>query len=767
MSEAVQDPVVDPSAAPAADAPPVGYLDDWTVRAGEQLALHVSCAAATFEARLVRPSYEPAQGVRPDLVEHPIPSDLDGRRFPGGVQAIEPGSWLEAEHALTFDEAVGVDLWFLPTYRDGVAALASLTDELDERPGYVLSLDGRGRPTLQVGSGDEASILHLDVETTLDRWYRVAFDHDRRSGRLQLSLWGPSQPGQPGSEPPLGRVVVERDCGPGPVAYRVRLGVHVAGGRRTNHFDGKLDSPTLHDQVRDHDVEWADPVGPRPALARWDLSQHLDRDLVVDVSGHGNDARVRNRPMRAVTGRTWDGSVQHPDEDATQYRAVKFHRDDLDDVGWEVSARFRLPSDLPSGAYAVRLQAGGSSTHVPFFVVPATPPPRRSKPLAIVVPTFTYLAYANEHIFEREAVHDWIAQVHSIGQVVYPVDPHEAYVLEHHLNSCYDLHPDGSGVTISTRRRPIVNVRPEAEMRHLADGKGSPHGYGSDLFLLGWLDHDGVEYDVLTDEAVHHGGDELLAGYRAIVLASHPEYVTEAFIDACEEYVDQGGRLLYLGGNGLYWVITLDPYTGDAIELRRWAGTQGWAAAAGERHHAMTGEAGGTWRGRGRAPQRLLGVGFCAQGFDRNTSYRREPDGQDPVVGWVLEGVDGEVIGDEPNLVNVCGAAGFEVDKADPDLGTPEGTRVIASARNFSTAYSACDEDKRAAGLDPMDPGDGLEIRADMTLWTNRRGGAVFSVGSIAWCGSLWSEGDAARITRNVLDRFCASDVVDVLEEEP
>ena len=765
MSEIVEEPAIGHTS--RSDAPPVGYVDDWTVRAGEQLALHVSCGAPSFEARLVRLSYQPAQGARPDLVEHAIASDLDGRRFPGGLQAIEPGSWLESEHALTFEDAVGVDLWCLQTYREGVATLVSLTGEFDEEPGYLLSLDGRGRPTLQVGSGDRATLLHLDAEMLLDRWYRLAFDHDRRSGRLQLSLWSTKADGQPGTEPPIDRIVTECHGRLGPAAYRVRLGAQIRDGRCVHHFDGKLDSPALHDRVRDHDAEQADPAGPLSALAFWDLSQHRDRDLVADISGRGNAARLRNRPMRGVTGRTWDGSVQHPDDDPTQYRAVKLHRDDLDDVGWDVSARVRLPSDLPSGAYAVRVEAGAGSTHVPFFVVPAAPPARGSKPLAVVLPTFTYLAYANEHIFERPAVHDWIAQVHNIDQVGYPVDPYEAYILEHRLNSCYDLHPDGSGVTTSSRRRPIVNVRPEAEMRHLADGVGSPHGFGSDLFLLGWLDHHGYDYDVLTDEAVHHGGAELLAGYRAVILASHPEYVTEALLDAGEGYVGQGGRLLYLGGNGYYWVVTLDPHTGDVIELRRWAGTQGWAAAPGERHHAMTGEAGGTWRGRGRAPQRLLGVGFCGQGFDRNAAYRRAPEASDPAVSWVLEGVDGEEIGDEPNLVNIWGAAGFEVDKADADLGTPEGTWIIASARDFSAAYSPCDEDKRAAGIDPMDPGDELEIRADMTLWTNQSGGAVFSVGSIAWCGSLWSEGDAARITGNVLERFCAANLADVLEGAP
>ena len=48
-------------------------------------------------------------------------------------------------------------------------------------------------------------------------------------------------------------------------------------------------------------------------------------------------------------------------------------------------------------------------------------------------------------------------------------------------------------------------------------------------------------------------------------------------------------------------------------------------------------------------------------------------------------------------------------------------------------------------------------VRADMTFFETENGGAVFSVGSIAWAGSLAHNGfenNVARITGNVLTRF-------------
>ena len=50
-------------------------------------------------------------------------------------------------------------------------------------------------------------------------------------------------------------------------------------------------------------------------------------------------------------------------------------------------------------------------------------------------------------------------------------------------------------------------------------------------------------------------------------------------------------------------------------------------------------------------------------------------------------------------------------------------------------------------------------VRADLVYLPYPAGGAVFSVGSCSWCGSLSTDGydnDIARITANVLRRFAA-----------
>jgi N,N-dimethylformamidase len=80
--------------------------------------------------------------------------------------------------------------------------------------------------------------------------------------------------------------------------------------------------------------------------------------------------------------------------DAAQYGGIAFHDDALTDCRWQSDLTFAVPEDLRSGVYALRLRSGDAEDHIPFFV-------RASQPkaaLAVLMSTFTYLAYANEHL---------------------------------------------------------------------------------------------------------------------------------------------------------------------------------------------------------------------------------------------------------------------------------------------------------------------------------------------------------------------------------
>ena len=243
-----------------------------------------------------------------------------------------------------------------------------------------------------------------------------------------------------------------------------------------------------------------------------------------------------------------------------------------------------------------------------------------------------------------------------------------------------------------------------------------------------------------------------------VLTGTHHEYWSGAMLDGLEQYLAAGGRLMYLAGNGFYWVTELDPERGHTIEIRR-AGpaTRTWDARPGEGHLSTTGAPGGLWRHRGRAPQRVVGVGFTAQGTGPGRPYVQHPDARTGWAAFALDGIPaGTLIGDHPNLVNGHGAAGFEIDRVDHALGSPWDTVLLATADGFSDAYQHVSEetllsDSRQGG--PVNP----LVRADMVLLRHPGGGAVFTPGSIAWCGALsWNGYDntVSGVTRNVLERF-------------
>jgi N,N-dimethylformamidase len=102
------------------------------------------------------------------------------------------------------------------------------------------------------------------------------------------------------------------------------------------------------------------------------------------------------------------------------------------------------------------------------------------------------------------------------------------------------------------------------------------------------------------------------------------------------------------------------------------------------------------------------------------------------------------------------GAAGDEIDRADPRLGTPRHTHVLASSTGHSDHYQLVCEDILVThpGLGGEENAD---VRSDITFTETACGGAVFAAGAITWCGSLSHNGydnGVSQVTENVLDAF-------------
>ncbi|NCF26927.1 MAG: N,N-dimethylformamidase large subunit [Gammaproteobacteria bacterium] len=524
------------------------------------------------------------------------------------------------------------------------------------------------------------------------------------------------------------------------------------------HFNGKLERPTLYDRaLSDEEIQSAihgeEPPG---ASVCWDFAQAVSTSRIVDVESKAVHGRLVNTPARAMTGAGWSGyemCFRHaPDE----YGAIHFHEDDIDDCEWPTAFQWTVPDDTRSSVYALMLSAGDSEENVPFHVVP--PKGRATARIAVLASTFTYTIYANHARPEWDRDPEWQAswRKQSSDWGGYPHNPGEH--LDYGL-STYNYHSDGSGISIASWRRPMLNVRlgyltyPYEEIR----ASGLRH-FPADSHLNAWLEDKKYDYDIITDWELHQEGVDLLKQYSVVLTGSHPEYHTREMIDALEAYRDGGGRFCYLGGNGFYWKIALSPEKDGVIEIRRGeGGIRAWAAEPGEYYNQFDGEYGGLWRRNGRPPQHLCGIGFTAQGNFLGSYYRKHSEAVDPRVAWMFDGVDEEIFGNHG--LSGHGAAGFELDRADKRLGTPEHAMVVASSENHpaDAPWVLVPEEMLTHIVTwSGEPAKDL-IRADMTFFECPNGGAVFSTGSITFCGSLVTnnfDNDVSRLLGNVLTRF-------------
>lgn len=718
--------------------PVVGYAGDWSLRPGDDLAFHLSAREAPCDcaASIVRLRVADTGPDGPPYLEEHVPSPLDGTHRVA-VQATAAGSFLRIEPSepLAALQAFALELFVRPGLgATGRPQLLFGSWASEAGRGLALILDEAGRPAWIAGDGKGAP-RRFTLESPLRAgcWYGLRARLDRNGGAVALELL-PLPDRRPDFRRPA--AAEGRLDGPLPALERVTLAgtPPESGGPTAWQFQGRLEAPRLWEGAE------AAVFDSQP-FAAWDFAEGISGDQVPDLGPHGLHGHCVNRPKRAVRGRRWDGSEQDWRDAPAHYAAIHFHAEDIADAGWAPTLTWRLPDELRSGVYALKLEAGGTAFHAVFFVRPAAGRERRGG-LAFLASTATYLAYAN---YRRRLLPGGAELFIGALPTVDPVD----LLLPLHPEwgaSTYDSHADGGGVSFSTRKRPIVNLQPTDRLWN----------FTLDLLILDWLEAEGLDYDIVTDEDLAREGPAAIASYRCLLTGSHPEYWSTTMLDGLESWLGEGGRLIYLGGNGFYWRVShLDDCA--AIEMRRAEdGTRAWAEEPGEYRHQSDGVLGGLLQRCGRPPNALVGIGFVAQGFDASAPYRRLPAADDPRCAFAFEGIGEAVIGDFGLAGG--GAAGLELDATDPARGTPAHALVLARSEGHSNAYQVVNEETLVAA-----PGaDGFydaRVRAELTFFEHPGGGAVFSTGSIGWAGSLWRPGvgygnPVSRLTGNVVRRF-------------
>lgn len=746
----------------------VGYTDRLSVRAGEAVAFKVSSEGGEFSCQMLRLIHGDTDDRGPGFKAVEIEADIN-RTYKGEHHPVPTGSYVVVEEDSPLRNAKSFTLaaWIFPTApgRGGQAIMGAFGPR---GAGYGLFLDPHGRVEFRLSRSDGAvRVVSMGKSAPERLWQFVAASVDPASGSVTLlhrieagmateievstgSVSGSG--GWQGAEFPffIGACTVEPEGGRPPVG---------------SYFNGKIEAPTVLGEALGRDslanlanlAERRDSQLLPAVLAAWDFGLRPGSTAVVDASGNARNGKTVNMPTRGVTGHLWDGhSVGFPDRPG-DYAAIHFHDDDLDDCAWPTAFTWHVPAGTSSGIYAARVTtADGAQDTIPVFVRPAAR--RATKEILFLVPTFSYLAYANDH----NAADKEVQKSLGLGpDFIFPTQPEDQYIINNHLGGVYDLHTDGTPVVYSSYLRPILNMRPSYLQPLINNGHGDPHQLGADLHLVDWLEHFGFEYDIATDHDLDLEGVGCLASYKVVLTGTHPEYWSFNGLNAVRDYLRSGGRMMYLGGNGFYWVTSVEPVRRHAIEVRKWGGTAPFEVPTGEVYHSTTGELGGLWRYRGRHPQRLAGVGMTAQGVAPGVGYRRLPDSHDPRAAFIFAGIgDDEPIGDHPCLVNEYGAGGYEIDRADKSLGTPRHALVVATTTGFTDRFQHVREEIMLA--DSQQGGTvNPKVRSDMVYFECPNNGAVWSIGSISWCSALsYNNYDnaASRITRNVLTEFAGDD---------
>jgi N,N-dimethylformamidase beta subunit-like protein len=342
-----------------------------------------------------------------------------------------------------------------------------------------------------------------------------------------------------------------------------------------------------------------------------------------------------------------------------------------------------------------------------FFSFPLVVAPRRPRaPIAVLASTNTWNAYnafggRSNYIMAARMIDTPIVNAKSDLPRYKLKDYGEWKSAEHFAPLSFD------------RPEPYNDVPESVECTDPIEGRQACHLAPAEWRLLGWLEQQGARYDLYADHQLHAGLLDLSA-YRILILSVHPEYWSEEMYRAVKKWVfERGGRLMYLGGNGLNCKVELSP---DGTAMRC---LNAWPSGYESRFHAQV-----------ESEANLLGVVYTDSGAMTVAPYEViEPD------HWIFAGTwlkRGDLFGTRTLHERYGdGASGHETDKISPS--SPKNVRLLARGKN---------------------PDDG---GAHLVYFETPEGGAVFSAGSITYPTALFTDAPTAMVTANVLNRFLAT----------
>jgi len=397
--------------------------------------------------------------------------------------------------------------------------------------------------------------------------------------------------------------------------------------------------------------------------------------------------------------------------------------DDGDFVGegvhWRDGIKFKAPED--SGLYMVHIwNLSGETLAIPLIVSPSKP----KKEIAVLTSSITWNAYNNFGGRSNYVLASGLPSRPLLSRRADLPRYQEDFTGEHDSWSAMEY------PAISFKRPEPANQIPLQE--EIEDDISTRDACGlasAEWRTIGWLEEKKLNFDLYSEVQLH--SEEIdLEKYRVLVLNCHPEYWSRKMFETVKKWVyEKGGRLIYLGGNGINCEVDLTS-TG-AMTVKN--GDYSQYFENGNFRCFCEMPCGQDYQSRfttSASPEsELLGISYTRSGLMTGAPYQ--------VISadhWIFEGTNlknGDIFGVISSHTRCPGgASGHELDKRDKF--SPKNLEVLAKGKN------------------PDDSG------AEMITFTTNSNGMVFSVGSISYPCSLNVDPGISKVTENVFRRFLA-----------
>jgi len=257
------------------------------------------------------------------------------------------------------------------------------------------------------------------------------------------------------------------------------------------------------------------------------------------------------------------------------------------------------------------------------------------------------------------------------------------------------------------------------------DAGGVNHLTKAEIWVNDWLSTTGYTFDEYTDLDLHQGIPNL-SQYGALIIHTHPEYWTPEERDHFDAYLQGGGTILYMGGNGLFEDVRLS--SDGTLQTLFPEGQYDWRDPSAFRNLPTP-----------RPERAVLGVAFLYNCWFTFAPFQVLQANHTLFTGTGVS--NGDLIG--ASGLNGGGASGWEMDTS--ISGTAADGVIVGSTLGSDRGAPPNNLKLLARGTNSCGYG------ADMTYYKSNAGGFVFSAGSLSFGGSLVIDDKLQVIVKNAL----------------